>query len=690
MDLNKKILTLCFVFGILQVCKAQLNNNGIVTVSSGTVVSTFDDLNNASSGVFNNNGELYVYGDLKNDGVFAYQTNAANGITYFQGTTSQEIMGNSPITFYDVVFNNSSSASPFVLSGSINLINKAQFLKGVVQNEGHGGSFVFQTSASHTSTSDISHVQGPVKKNGSSAFIYPVGSSGFYRGNAISASGDASMFTSEYFLENSNNLYPHNAVEGNIGFINDSEYWVLEREQGSGSVSFTAGLNSVTTPEEILNANTSEIHLVKWDDVKKSWIDQGGVFTQSDGEIKTEDFITNGTLTLALVSSDMTDTDEDGVPDFVENNALPPTDPTNPNDYPDTDGDGVPDYVENNASPKTDPNDTDDFDDEDGDGIPDYVEDFGIDTDGDGVPDYTELEGNPSTDPNDPNDFMDSDGDGVPDYVETNSEPTSDPGDGSDYTDSDGDGVPDYVETNGDPASDPENADDYIDSDGDGVPDYVEINSTPASDPENADDYIDSDGDGVPDYVETHDDSASDPEDSSNFADSDGDGVPDYTEINGNPATNPYDRTDFTDSDGDGVPDYVEVNGEPSSDPNDPSDFADSDGDGITDYTEDNYVKDEIFIENDLVSKSVADGYFEIVNIERFPDNSVEIFNRNGLLVFSVDGYDNNSRVFRGYSEGKATIQKGEGLPTGVYFYIINYVNEDKNQSKTGYLYIQQ
>ena len=590
MDQLIKLIPGILLFGVFT-AQAQVTNTGEVAIVSGTEVSSLDSFNNTPSGILYNNGELYLYKDLNNEGTFSYQSNSSKGVTYLQGSGQQEISGSSAITFFDVVFNNTSSFNPFVLSGSISVVNEAHFVSGVVQNEGNGGSFVFQDTAIHTGVSDLSYVEGSVEKIGNSAFVFPSGSGGFYRNNKVSASDDtSSIFVSKYFLENSNELYPHNAVEGNIGFINDSEYWLLERKQGAGSVSFTVGMDSATTPEELLNSSTSEIHLVQWDEAKKLWVDQGGVFSPSDNEITTAELTSFGVFTFALVSSDTTDTDGDGVPDFVENNALPPTDPTDPDDYTDTDGDGVPDFVESNSSPGSDPNDEDDFGDQDGDGIPDYVEDTDGDTDGDGPP--------------------------------------------SDTTDSDGDGVPDDVEINGEPASDPNDPTDFTDSDGDGVPDYVEVN--------------------------------------------------------GDPATNPNDGTDYTDSDGDGVPDYVETTGENATDPNDPSDFADSDGDGISDYTEGGYVTDDIFIENDLVSKSGPNGFFEIVNIERFPDNTVEIYNRNGILVFSINGYDNDSRVFRGKSDTKAIVQDSDGLPTGVYFYIIKYVQDGNKSSKSGYLYINQ
>uniref|UniRef100_UPI0025D296A6 T9SS type B sorting domain-containing protein n=1 Tax=Flavobacterium sp. TaxID=239 RepID=UPI0025D296A6 len=68
--------------------------------------------------------------------------------------------------------------------------------------------------------------------------------------------------------------------------------------------------------------------------------------------------------------------------------------------------------------------------------------------------------------------------------------------------------------------------------------------------------------------------------------------------------------------------------------------------------------------------------------------NTVEIYNRWGVLVFETDQYDNITRVFRGISQGKSTVVKSIGLPTGTYFYIIKYSNKEGDHRKEGYLYL--
>ena len=105
-----------------------------------------------------------------------------------------------------------------------------------------------------------------------------------------------------------------------------------------------------------------------------------------------------------------------------------------------------------------------------------------------------------------------------------------------------------------------------------------------------------------------------------------------------------------------------------------------------------------VLAEEDIVIYNVmtpnGDGLndiFMIENIDRFPDNKVQIFNRWGIEVFSTEGYSiNNDNVFRGFSDGRATVRRGERLPTGTYYYMIEYADPDSGQvrRKASFLYI--
>jgi hypothetical protein len=84
--------------------------------------------------------------------------------------------------------------------------------------------------------------------------------------------------------------------------------------------------------------------------------------------------------------------------------------------------------------------------------------------------------------------------------------------------------------------------------------------------------------------------------------------------------------------------------------------------------------------------------FFNIEHIEDtacFPTNTVEIYNRWGVLVYETKNYDNNTRKFIGISEGRSTVNKSQELPTGTYFYIIQWTTpEGSTESRDGYLYL--
>jgi gliding motility-associated-like protein len=282
--------------------------------------------------------------------------------------------------------------------------------------------------------------------------------------------------------------------------------------------------------------------------------------------------------------------------------------------------------------------------DSDNDGISDAIEKgtgaTPVDTDGDGTPDYRDA---------------DSDNDGISDAIEK--------GTGATPVDTDGDGTPDYRDA---------------DSDNDGISDAIEkgTGATP----------VDTDGDGTPDYRDL---------------DADGDGVTDKQErLDG---TSPTDACSSIpahvtlplgngflsgDCDGDGLSNEEEI----GLNPNKPQD---NDKNGVPDYLEKTAYIDqpgEIEIYNSVSPNGDGDNdVFVIRNIENYPNNTVTIFNRWGVKVFELDGYGQTDKMFRGVSEGRVTVQQGEELPEGTYFYILRYVNTaGAEKQRSGYLYIKR
>ena len=291
-----------------------------------------------------------------------------------------------------------------------------------------------------------------------------------------------------------------------------------------------------------------------------------------------------------------------------------------------------------------------------------------VDSDNDGLNDLEEEA--LGTDPNN----ADSDGDGVNDGQEVadNTDPLQDcdsvNGSPLPASDCDADGLGNDMEAN--LGTDPNNAD----TDGDGLTDGEEVNL--GTDPVTAD----SDGDGITDGQEVTngtnplDDCDSNGGTALETSDCDDDGLTNAEE-NGR-GTDPFNA----DTDGDGISDSREIN-----DGTNPTDACSSNGGTTPDG-----IACDITIETDLIGPGINGGIFKITNIESYTNNTVRIYNRWGVLVYETKGYDNAGNAFRGISNGRVTISQSDELPVGVYYYIIDYMEESQQEARTknGYLYV--
>ena len=337
-----------------------------------------------------------------------------------------------------------------------------------------------------------------------------------------------------------------------------------------------------------------------------------------------------GTATITVIISPSgidLDSDNDGIVDSFEDlNADNDNDPsTNPTD---TDGDGIPDYLDIDS---------------DNDGIPDnieaqpalgYIPPSLVDANNNGLDDAYEVDGNIGLIP------MDSDNDGIPDYVDE---------------DSDNDNVPDAIEGH--------------DNDHDGVPEVSLIGS-------------DKDNDGLDDGYEGEtvididvNDEIDDP--STALPDTDSDGIPDFRD---------------SDDDDDGIETMDE-------DTNGDGDYANDDANenGIPDYLDPDLGELTIDEEEvDVVNVITPNGdgvhdVLEIRGLSNYPNNTVRIYNRWGVMVFQTKSYNTNGNVFDGTSQGRVTVDQDNKLPVGTYFYVIDYQdNGGSTKQLTGYIYINR
>jgi hypothetical protein len=79
----------------------------------------------------------------------------------------------------------------------------------------------------------------------------------------------------------------------------------------------------------------------------------------------------------------------------------------------------------------------------------------------------------------------------------------------------------------------------------------------------------------------------------------------------------------------------------------------------------------------------------KIIDIENYPDNNIDIYNRYGLLVWSTTNYNNTDNAFKGMSNVSNVVSRTNYLPSGTYFFVLNYSNSCQQKTLKGYVQIE-
>jgi len=214
--------------------------NGDKLVSKATVISdfrflslyisannTFDFVNSPSStlklmGTSDGTNSFY------NDGTLTQQTSTV----IFNGTISQHISGATNTIFNNLTINNASG----VILDSPETVNAAMTLTSGIVTTSAVNILALTSTATSTSGSTSSFVSGPMSKNGTTAFSFPVGKGTSWMRIDISAPTASSTFIAEYFNVPYVNITSVNLPLDNVSHF---DYWQLNRTVGTGDVFVT-------------------------------------------------------------------------------------------------------------------------------------------------------------------------------------------------------------------------------------------------------------------------------------------------------------------------------------------------------------------------------------------------------------------------------------------------------------------
>jgi len=223
------ILITFYLIVISQSFFSQINNTGIL-YNTGNVFITGYKINN---GTLFNSGSIYIGGDVTNNG----STNYDGGGIIFNGSSLQTLTGSNTFSTTSVIFNNATGIS---VNKCLSINTLATFSSGLVSTPtGSIEPVEFNTIASHTNTSNSSHVNGFVRKLGTGLFTYPVGDASTYEKVDVNPTSNTNGIVVKYFPSDAGT-----APFGNSGtdpvlllYYNALEYWdITPITSATGSV----------------------------------------------------------------------------------------------------------------------------------------------------------------------------------------------------------------------------------------------------------------------------------------------------------------------------------------------------------------------------------------------------------------------------------------------------------------------
>lgn len=276
-----------------------INNANNVTMSRSITVNNVLNLNAGSLGIGSNT--LTLLGTLTGSATLSGTINSILNISgsgalgTLRFAAGARIVGN---------LNMNRSATGTVTLGSPLVVNSSvSFTNGII-NTSSTNYLEFADNASYSNVSDNSHVNGPVRKTGNDAFIFPIGKGGRYQWCAITAPTTVTdAFTAEYFAADGSVVFGSARV-ASLTFLSKCNYWLVDRNAGSSAISLRLSWNQYSCGSLVGAANLLKV--AHWNGTQ--WIDEGNggynVTGANEGNVISANSISNfSPFTLGSPSS---------------------------------------------------------------------------------------------------------------------------------------------------------------------------------------------------------------------------------------------------------------------------------------------------------------------------------------------------------------------------------------------------
>jgi hypothetical protein len=277
------VFVLLFVINCCLMAQVNVQNNGIVYISnSSDILFINGSFTNASGAAFTNNGNFYLKQDLTNNEA---SMATGTGTLYLNGTSGQTVSGTEPFKTYNLITNNSTG---FTLNNNLSVSAAHTYSAGLIVTSATPNYLVYESGSSYSGDNDSKHVNGWVKKLGSTDFVFPVGNGTYERTIALTNLTSSSEFNAKHYdgpTPNPNNLFSP------LVLIDEDEYWGINKVSG-GSANVVMNWDNAKIPvPQVLITNLRAAYY------------NGSNLWASIGGSATGNITTTGSITSNSVSS---------------------------------------------------------------------------------------------------------------------------------------------------------------------------------------------------------------------------------------------------------------------------------------------------------------------------------------------------------------------------------------------------
>ena len=242
--------------GLFPKLKISKNSSIIGEITIG--ISTSLDVSN-DGGI--SNFDISLTGNFTNNGTFT----ARNKSVTFNGTSAQSISGSTTSNFYNLTINNTSSTgisllSPITIDGALTLTDGNIYSNTI-------NLISLNSSATSTSGSENSYVDGPFTKIGNTDFTFPLGKNSKWRRIGISNLTGSETFTASYTHSSYSNTSNYNPEINPLGSVSNKEYWSLNK---IGSRQANIELFWEDASQSSIS-DCAELKIAYWDNANSYW-----------------------------------------------------------------------------------------------------------------------------------------------------------------------------------------------------------------------------------------------------------------------------------------------------------------------------------------------------------------------------------------------------------------------------------